>query len=388
MPAAGWERRWRGNRRAEDRDTTVLAGASGEALDSLVHLGARALLSVAGADRAGLWLSASRRGEPGAAAVVEAGARSVPEEWKALDFSAPFARAALENLGPLRLERVADEVGRGGGAHADMQSAVWIPLRAGERTLGLGMVGYARPPGSVNAKELRVLAEEISLAVQQSLDFQRVDRTASQEILRKFISESRESLIVIDASGRILEASRPAARLLFAPWGPVDGTILEELFFPVARDAVCEWRSRLQLPASATAPRAEVRAPEFEAELERGGVLRLSLQCECAATGDDGPRWLLRLEEQGAQQRQREIEDRLEAELAGLLESIESGVLILDADGRILMASERLGGDFWNGIAPHSGIRHHPRADRQPGLSFCAPGGNRGALARARAAGR
>ena len=38
----------------------------------------------------------------------------------------------------------------------------------------------------------------------------------------------------------------------------------------------------------------------------------------------------------------RESEERLEAEMSGLLDSIESGVLLLDADGRIRTASDRL----------------------------------------------
>ena len=49
---------------------------------------------------------------------------------------------------------------------------------------------------------------------------------------------------------------------------------------------------------------------------------------------------------QGSQQTLREEKERLETEVAGLVDSIESGVLLLDADGRILIASDRLGGIF------------------------------------------
>ena len=62
MPAAGWMRRWRGGRGAEDRaNTPVLAAARGEPLSQLLQLGARALLAAADADRAGLWLSGDHR---------------------------------------------------------------------------------------------------------------------------------------------------------------------------------------------------------------------------------------------------------------------------------------------------------------------------------------
>jgi two-component system, NtrC family, sensor kinase len=48
----------------------------------------------------------------------------------------------------------------------------------------------------------------------------------------------------------------------------------------------------------------------------------------------------------GAVQRLPEAAERLEAEIAGLLDSIESGVLLLDADGHILKVSDRLAAIF------------------------------------------
>ncbi len=41
--------------------------------------------------------------------------------------------------------------------------------------------------------------------------------------------------------------------------------------------------------------------------------------------------WLVHFEDQEEQQALREAEGRLEAEMAGLMDSIESGVLLLDA---------------------------------------------------------
>ena len=54
----------------------------------------------------------------------------------------------------------------------------------------------------------------------------------------------------------------------------------------------------------------------------------------------------LQVEDQEAQETLRESEERLEAEMAGLLDSIESGVLLLDAEGQIRMASDRLAAIF------------------------------------------
>jgi two-component system NtrC family sensor kinase len=72
----------------------------------------------------------------------------------------------------------------------------------------------------------------------------------------------------------------------------------------------------------------------------------MHLRGAIAGMGGDGPRWLIQVEDQEAQETLREAEERLEAEMAGLLDSIDSGVLLLDADGKILMASERLAAIF------------------------------------------
>ena len=508
MPAVGWMRRWRGGRGAEEQARApVLAAARGEPLSQLLQLGARALLAAADADRAGLWLSGERRGESGTGCVAETEPGPIPEQWKRLDVSTPFLRAALESPSPLRVE-FADEKTLHLGPLIGMRSAVWIPLRAGDRTFGVAMVAHARPPGQLDLDALRARGDEIALAVQhhrnsrrselaaeelrarlrlsrailcgvsadsilsqiaraarhylqaefialgrgtappfagegwdgaagwlavvhqESLsqlwrnvlkdgreseipgetlenlsgasaeipravlervvaipievrdvtrgvlmagflqsedsgeDFPRLEsyallaasaldreaareeRTAYNENLRTIIADSGESLIVIDREGRILEASRAAAMLLFAPWGRMEGTHLEELFSSVARDAVVEWRERLQCAATPAAAKKEVHPPALEAALERGGIVRLHLRREITGMGGNGPRWLVHVEDQGAQQTHREMEERLKAEMAGLLDSIESGVLLLDANGHILTASDRLGAIF------------------------------------------
>jgi GAF domain len=167
MSAVGWMRRWRGGRGVEDRaNAPVLAAARGEPLSQLLHLCARALLEAADADRAGLWLSGDRRGEAGTGCVAEAMPGPIPEQWKRLDVSTPFLRAALENPDPLHVEFIAGEKPPRLGPLIGLHSAVWIPLRERGRTFGLAMVGYARPPGQLDLDALRARADEITLAVQ------------------------------------------------------------------------------------------------------------------------------------------------------------------------------------------------------------------------------
>jgi PAS domain-containing protein len=116
----------------------------------------------------------------------------------------------------------------------------------------------------------------------------REERTASREMVRKIIENSSDFLVVLDEQGEIQEASRTAAMLLFPQQGRIDGARLEELFSPVARDAVSEWRARLRSPAASPARKKDASPPVFEAALERGGIVRMLLRCEFAGMGGMG----------------------------------------------------------------------------------------------------
>jgi hypothetical protein len=99
---------------------------------------------------------------------VQSKAGAVPQQWNELDISAPFLRAALESSGPLRMDLVADDVTPHLGPLTGMHSVIWLPIRAGHHTVGLGMVGFARPPehSNLNTGALRMLGEEIATSVQ------------------------------------------------------------------------------------------------------------------------------------------------------------------------------------------------------------------------------
>ncbi|HEX3376389.1 MAG TPA: histidine kinase dimerization/phospho-acceptor domain-containing protein, partial [Candidatus Acidoferrales bacterium] len=476
----------------------------------MLHLGARALLVASGADRAGLWLSGRRRGESGPGCAVQSLAGPIPEQWNALDISAPFLSAALESSSPFRVDLVADEVTPQLGPLTGMHSVIWIPLRAGHRTVGLGMVGYENSPEKleINMGALRSLAEEIALSVQypflsavkvhggedvkNQISFMRClqadaasgsvfhqlartirnfthaefialgdgdappqaeegwngapellpllreesvlelwrkaqkdgakaeiqrgeaikisgglkgtqhrslnriaaipmigrkktpivllagfaqsetadedvsvleyyamlvsavlernaareAQSASEKILLKMVEDSTECLLVIDANGKILEASRAAAMQLFAPWGRMEGTLLEELFFPATRKDVTAWRSQIVSVEGTFKDKAGSARAVLQGTFERGGVARMSLRCEVSSNSANSPRWVIHVELNKNNPESHEAEERLQAEMAGLLASIEAGVLIFDADGRILMASDRLAAIF------------------------------------------
>ena len=173
--------------------------------------------------------------------------------------------------------------------------------------------------------------------------------------LRKMVAESGECIVTVDRSGKILEASRSAETWLCL--GAVRGQerkrglVLEDLFSVEARDGVTEWRERfLSRHSAACGDSPESRAPAFEAALARGGVVRMHLRGEIGAAGARQEEWLVSFEHPDARKSQRELEGRVEAQMSGLVDSIESGVLLADADGRIVRASDRLAGIF--GIEP------------------------------------
>ncbi len=509
MPTSEWMRKWRGRRREGDRPSApVLAAARGEPLSQLLELGAPALLTAADADRAGLWLAGDRKGESGAGCVTEAVPGPMPREWKRLDVTTPFLRAALESSEPLQVEFPPGDAGEESprlGPLIGLHSAVWIPLRQRGRTFGLAMVGYAAPRGSLDLEALRARADEISLAVQHHRNFRRTDlaaeeksvqmrlwrailsgvsldsilpqiaraarhyaqaefialggedappiagqgwagapgwlavlqqasltklwrqvfekgreseiageefgkrpaddglaaldrvvaipagagnakrgvlmaglsrredseedllrletyallaasaldrhaareeRTASNGSLRKIIAESRECLILIDGEGRILEASQAAATLLFTTRARAGVMAVEELFVSAVRSAAVEWRERFRAPPSGPLPEAEFLPPAFEAALERGGTIRLRARCAVTGTGRGAANWLIQVDDLEARETLRQAEERLQGQMAGLVDSIESGVLLLDAGGKILMASDRLAAIF------------------------------------------
>jgi signal transduction histidine kinase/CheY-like chemotaxis protein len=187
--------------------------------------------------------------------------------------------------------------------------------------------------------------ESYALLAASALDREiaRTDGAAHKKTLRNIIEDSRESLVVVDEKGIVRETSRAAAAFLFPIWGRLDETPLEDFFNSTSRDAVSQWRNRITSPDSSFTPYRGDTPHSLEAGLHRGAVVRLQLRSEIESSGAEGPRWLIQFEDQGAARASEESKGRLEAEIAGLVDSIESGVLLLDAAGNIRTASDRLG---------------------------------------------
>jgi signal transduction histidine kinase/CheY-like chemotaxis protein len=507
MPASGWMRKWKTETAPDARKGALIrAAARGDSLHQLVEVAVQELLESCSADRAGIWLAAGRRGEAGCGRVVEAKPGPIPEQWKHLDISTPLLRAALESPEPLRVEIGRDDAMPHLGPLVGMHDAIWIPLRAGARTLGLAMVGYARPQDAMqfNLESLRARADEVALAVAHSSDVRKRELAAeeirslvllSRAILcgvsvdsilpqiaraarhhlqaefvalgrpgvssvlaeswdgpeewrasiqqepflhlwhkvleegreaelggealppppesasdqaapaldrvmafpievrnrtcgvlmagllpsedsaddmarlecyallassaldqeatrgeragwthswRQMVEESTEYLVFVDDEGRIRESSQAARTFLHLGSGYREEERLEDLFAPASRDAVTGWRERAVRSESGCGPNPERPVSPLEATLPSGAAVRLHLRATVEACGNDGRRWLVYFEDHGSRMVQLDEEGRLEAEMHGLTDSIDSGVLLLDAAGNIRVASDRL----------------------------------------------
>ncbi len=218
MPVSGWINKmntWKGAHGEREHASALLrAAAQGNSLDALLDLGVRGLLEAAAGDRAGLWFAADRRGESGRGRVIETKPGPIPEQWKHLDISTPFLRAALESPIPLRVE-----LGNGSsvphlGPLVGMHSAIWIPLRAANYTLALAMVAHADATANPSMELLLARADEIALAIRLHHDAGRTGRVTEE--LRAISGLSRAILCGVSADSILPQIARAAKNHLQA----------------------------------------------------------------------------------------------------------------------------------------------------------------------------
>ena len=149
-----------------------------------------------------------RGGETGWGRVIEAKPGPIPEQWKHLDISTPFLRAALESPNPLRVDLGTGQSIPHLGPLVGMHSAIWIPLRARNCTFGLAMVAHAHAGANPNLDALRARADEIALAVGHHRDARRA--TLAAEELRALSSLSRAILCGVSADSILPQIARAA----------------------------------------------------------------------------------------------------------------------------------------------------------------------------------
>jgi PAS domain S-box-containing protein len=185
--------------------------------------------------------------------------------------------------------------------------------------------------------------ESYALLASSALDQEatRAERTGWVQSLRQVVEESSECLVFVDEEGRIRETSRAARTLLRMDEGRTEEVRLEEFFAASARDAVAGWRERFTRRDPGQEPSVERLVIPLEAALTVGSVVRLHLRSTVEACGNDPRRWLIYFEDHGSRKAHLEEAGRLKVEMQGVVDSIDSGVVMLDAAGNIRVASDR-----------------------------------------------
>jgi PAS domain S-box-containing protein len=278
------------------------------------------------------------------------------EEWRALLGQEPLQhlwRRAFEEGRACDLTQGAIQVGMNVASetsHATVDRVIAIPIEARNQTIGVIMAGFL---ASEDSSDDIVRLESYALLAATALDREssREERAAFKTSLRQLIEDSGECLVAVDRNGTVREASRPALALLFTPWAQPKEMLLEDLFSPAAREEVAQWRGRISSTQSIFPPSHESSLISLGAPLPSGAIVRLHLRSMIAGIGsrqDDGfgvgtAIWVIQIENHDEQQTLREVEGCIESEMAGVLDSIDSGILVLDNAGNIRTVSERLG---------------------------------------------
>ncbi len=285
-------------------------------------------------------------GRPGVSALL-AESWDGSEEWRAAVQQEPFLHLwhrVLEEgreaeLGgealPPPPESASDQAARA------LDRVIAFPIEVRNRTCGVLMAGLLRSEDSADdMARLECYALMASCALDQEAT--RGERTGWMHSSRQMVEESTEYLVFVDGEGRVGEASHAARTFLHLGSGSREEVRLVDLFAPASRDAVTAWRQRAVRSDSRHGPSPERPVVPLDAALTSGAVVRLHLRFTVEACGNDGRRWLVYFEDCGSRMAQLEEEGRLEAELHGLTDSIDCGVLLLDAAGNIRVASDRL----------------------------------------------
>ncbi len=156
--------------------------------------------------------------------------------------------------------------------------------------------------------------------------------------------DSGECLVAVDAGGLVRETSPSGAALLFPQRRRREETHVRGSVF--ARGA--RRGGRMAPPAGFGRFRTRnqgksSRRPRWRRRSSRAAWFACIRAPEIDGFGGEANRWVIALEDREARQAQVDTQTRLETEIAGLLDSIESGVLLLDEAGNIRLVSDRLG---------------------------------------------
>jgi signal transduction histidine kinase/CheY-like chemotaxis protein len=214
------------------------AASSAKSLESLLELGAWALLGAGQGDRAGVWLDRSNGVRAWHGAIASAGSIHLPAEWCHVDFSALLSPEILGALVPVVSELSSSAEPPRFEFLRGAKRAIWLPLCFRSSALGLAVVAWTQPGEAADAAVLRGIASEITLAVAERTDAERLSRARlesphrrgvernpkpavedleskqSEAELRSLLAATEDGVLLIDASGTIRSYNKKLNELL------------------------------------------------------------------------------------------------------------------------------------------------------------------------------
>lgn len=262
--------------------------------------------------------------------------RSGDEEWARAIASEPLAdiwRRALET------RQVIGSAPHGNAAQASIARIFAYPLEEEGQLLGTLVAGL--PHNAISVATLERLELRAALAAAELGRRKRYEEEAREaEWQRVLLDSSREAVIFLDDAGRIAASSRGARELTsFAaapeeklPASPRTGEQFAGLFRTGARESIEEWmRGALEGWPGLRAPGED----SLQAELYNGICVRVRV------AGPAPGRGLTILLDPLAVHESADLADRAETELQSVLEWMEEGVVLFDAQENVRAMNTR-----------------------------------------------
>ena len=205
--------------------------AAGKSLESVIDLGAWALLGAAHADRAGVWLDRSNGERSWEGMVASADSIPAPGGWNHVDFSTILSEEFFAKREPFVVDLPSNTEQMRFGFLENAQKIIWLPLRFRSSAFGVAAVVWTHLGEMFDTNTLRGIAAEITLVVAERTHQERLARTqmetenlagippapargiespfgaiVSNQLeaeLRSVLAAVSEGVLLLDASGKV-----------------------------------------------------------------------------------------------------------------------------------------------------------------------------------------
>jgi PAS domain S-box-containing protein len=255
----------------------------GEAIGQIVEHAARELFEAGGADRAGVWLLTQGQRRELQGVVLEVGNGQIPERWLKLDPNSPALTGLMGSGVDEILLRGSDSDQMRFGPLTGAAKALWLPIHAARKPLGLALVAWRDETAAVETSAVRAIADVLGIAAacnavtpEASGSF---DQLGAKEVLARALNAeagivglanaSDEGIILYDMIGGIRLVNDRFAQLVgftrqaltvCKTWHNLARAVAERFRDPVA--FVERWRELANRPGDATWDEVEILTPE------------------------------------------------------------------------------------------------------------------------------